>query len=177
MHINWAEIPAVYLVSHQRFSARLDERLVLLLLRVCTACVCVCVRVCIGWVWVGQSYYSRNGLQRFGGYLFLLVNCEADSIESLGQFKWAFSQITSVIAYIQVSGRPCRDRAWEAPEFSGEGQIWPQLWKAYTVIEIIVFFLVFFFSSTALLDCWQDFTPKIPFVVNLSCLFLINGGS
>ena len=44
----------------------------------------------------------------------MLVNCEADSIEGLGQFKWAFSQITSVIACIQVPGCSHQDRAWEA---------------------------------------------------------------
>lgn len=131
MHINWAEIPAVYLVSHQRFPRNL--------MSVCTphprvhcmhACVCaharatVCVCACLSVSWAEPTrYYSRNGLQRFGGYLFLLVNCEADSIESLGQFKWAFSQITSVIAYIQVPGCSYRDRAWEALKFSGEGQI------------------------------------------------------
>lgn len=79
-------------------------------------CVCVCGAGTV-------SYYSCNDLQRFGGYLFLLVNCEADSIEGLGQFKWAFSQITSVIACIQVPGCSHQDRAWEALKFSREGQI------------------------------------------------------
>lgn len=84
--------------------------------RVCVCSVCVC--------WAGPvSYYSCNGLQRFGGYLFLLVNCEADSIEGLGQFKWAFSQITSVIVCVQVPGCSHQDRAWEALKFNGEGQI------------------------------------------------------
>lgn len=81
---------------------------------------CVRSRAC----WTGPlRYYSQNGLQRFGGYLFLLVNCEADSIEGLGQFEWAFSQITSVIVCVQVPGCSHQDRAWEAPKFSGEGQI------------------------------------------------------
>lgn len=85
-------------------------------------CVCVSVKVCV--CWEGPvSYYSRNGLQRFGGYLFLLVNCEADSIEGLGQFKWAFSQITSVIVCVQVPRCSHQDRAWEALKFDGEGQI------------------------------------------------------
>ena len=65
---------------------------------------------------------GRNG-ERFGGYLFLLVNCEADSIEGLGQFKWAFSQITSVIVCVQVPRCSHQDRAWEALKFSREGQI------------------------------------------------------
>lgn len=88
---------------------------------ICTVCARVyvlCVRVC----WAGLvGYYRCNGLQRFGGYLFLLVNCEADSIEGLGQFEWAFSQITSVIVCIQVPGCSHQDRAWEALKFSREG--------------------------------------------------------
>ena len=102
----------------------LCERARLYCICICTVCACGCVCVCgAGTV----SYYSCNDLQRFGGYLFLLVNCEADSIEGLGQFKWAFSQITSVIACIQVPGCSHQDRAWEALKFSREGQIWPQL--------------------------------------------------
>lgn len=88
-----------------------------------SVCVCACAGVC--WKRL-VSYYSCNGLHRFGGYLFLLVNCEADSIEGLGQFKWAFSQITSVIICVQVPGCFHQDRAWEAPKFNGEEQIWPQ---------------------------------------------------
>lgn len=82
--------------------------------------MCVCVCVC----WARPvSYYSCNGLQRFGGYLFLLVNCEADIIEGPGQFKWAFSQITSVIVCVQVPRCSHQDRAWEALKFNGEKQI------------------------------------------------------
>lgn len=87
------------------------------------ACVCE-VWVC----WEGPvSYYSCHGSQRFGGYLFLLVNCEADSIEGLGQFKWAFSQITSVIVCVQVPGCSHQDTAREALKFNGGADLTPAL--------------------------------------------------
>ena len=67
-------------------------------MRASVRCVCVCVSVCV-----------CNNLQRFVGYLFLLVNCEADSIAGPGQPKWALSQITSVIACVLVPRRPHQD--------------------------------------------------------------------
>ena len=70
----------------------------------CALCVCVCVSVCV-----------CNNLQRFVGYLFLLVNCEADSIAGPGQTKWALSQITSVIACVLVPRRPHQDGAGKGP--------------------------------------------------------------
>lgn len=103
MHVNWTEIPAVYL------QLPLCVRLYMYVQYVC--------------VWPGTvSYYSSNGLQRFGGYLFLLVNCEADTIGGLGEFEWAFCQITSVIVCAKVPGCSQQDRAREAPKFNGGGR-------------------------------------------------------
>lgn len=122
MHVNWTEIPAVYLGCLSIF-VRLRVRVVLYCMCMCAQraqallCVCVCVRFTRL-----VSYYSRNGLQRFGGYLFLLVNCGADLIEGLGQFKWAFSQITSVIVCVRVPQQSHQDTASEALKFSKEGQ-------------------------------------------------------
>lgn len=129
-------------------------------------CICVrtvCVSVCVGW---------PGPVKRFCGYLFLLVNCEADSIKGLGQFKWALSQINSVIVCVPVPRTLSPRRSPGSPRSSAERRgsdlIFRQL---YSVIEIIYFF-------PPIPNYWiaDKIPPQISFVFNLSCLFLINAG-